>query len=254
MGAAREGCTQPSLGGATPRRLPLQRHDVVAIGFNFVSSSAAAVLAVLQFGERTSAWHWVLGGVSVLGATAGLTAAAMHGNRVRSAAERRKRSQLVRSLIEDSFRGTIAQMSRAPASTAGVVFLPNRAGELETAFTYNKQGKPDGDLRFKPYVGCTGHAWATKKQAFADLARATPKELETTWKLSPDYVARTTHLKAIVSTPMWAWDDPERLIGIVSVDCDVADEECQLGSPRSLNEALQLAKLIARILTLADVV
>jgi hypothetical protein len=56
----------------------------------------------------------------------------------------------------------------------------------------------------------------------------------------------------VVSTPIWADDVLERLVGIVGVDSEVPDAECGLTSQRSLDTALQPAALVARILSLAE--
>lgn len=102
---------------------------------------------------------------------------------------------------------------------------------------------------------CTGHAWATGEQTFADLSLATPSQLAETWKLSPEYITLTQHPQGVVSTPIRAWDDPERMVGIVSVDCEVPNSESGLTSQPSLDAALALAAAsVARILSLAELV
>jgi hypothetical protein len=64
----------------------------------------------------------------------------------------------------------------------------------------------------------------------------------------------TSDIKAIVSTPIWTSERPEHLIGIVSIDSTVGHGEGGLLSQESLDEALQLAAVMAQILELAELV
>lgn len=236
------------LRGLRNRYRYLRRRDVSALGWNVASTGSAAVLAVLEFGDAANLLHWALGGTIVLGSTVNLAESAVH----RTAEEREKRRRLARSLIEDLYRGVIPQMSSCPDKTGGVIFLPDEHGVLRTAFTYNKKGRPDNNLSFRPLEGCTGHAWDTKAQTYADLEKTTPSQLQETWKLSPEYVTLTQHLKAVVSTPIASADDPNQYIGIVSIDSEVSASECGLLSDASLDVALQFAASVACILSLAD--
>jgi glucose uptake protein GlcU len=232
----------------------LRRHDTVAIGLNLVATTITAVLGVLQFSEQATVWHWAGGGAIVLATAGYLVESAARSNSAHNAAERETRRRLARSLIEDLFKGAVPLVSKYPDKTAGVVFLPDATGVLVTEFTYNKKGKPDSNLKFGPLEGCTGHAWYTGEQTYADLAEATPAELERTWKLSPEYITLTQHLGGVVSTPIRAWDDPERMVGIVSVDCEEKNSDSGLTLQPSLDAALSLAASMACILDLAELV
>jgi hypothetical protein len=190
----------------------------------------------------------------VVAAVLAAVEALVRGNLTRDSAEREKRRRLARSLIEDVCAAAIRLMSSCPEKTAAVVFRPDQKEVLRTEFTYNKQDKPDRNLQFGRLEGATGHAWATGTQTVAKLSEVSEEELEQTWKLSPEYIRLTAHLKVVVATPIPSLDDPATLLGIVTVDSEVPDDQCGLTSEKSLDEALQLAKLLARILTLAELV
>jgi hypothetical protein len=231
----------------------LHGHDLASLAFTFVGSSAATGLTLLQF-PQTGPGHWILGGAVVLAATAGSAVTLGAGNRTRGARDRARRQRLARSIVEDVLRGSIASLSARPDHTGAVVFLPSEDGSLQSVYTYNKRGKADGELRFEKWQGATGHAWGEQDQTIALLDRAPASDLRERWKLSADQIAMTAHLKVVVATPIWATDDSERMVGIVSIDSDLPDAECQLTSDRALDEAIQLAQLLAHVLTLADLV
>lgn len=148
-------------------------------------------------------------------------------------------------------------MTARPDKTGCAVFLPDDIRDprvLDTVYAYNKEDAPDRELKLQPFQGSAGHAWAMRRQTVALLGEVSAFDLEQTWKLTPEQIRLTQHLKVIVSTPIWAWEDPDQLIGVVSVDSELEDSECRLSSPRSLSAALELAEMIARILSLADLV
>jgi hypothetical protein len=234
-------------------RLHLRQHDLLTLALNAVGWVAAAILTMLQF-QTLSPLHFLVAVVMIIAPTAASLLTTMRGNRARDVAEREKRRKLAGSVVEDACRIAIKSMSRCPEATGAVVFLPDESGGLQTAYAYNKRGKPDSNLQFEKYQGATGHAWGTGEQTIARLSEVPEDELAQKWKLSPEYIKLTEHLKIVVATPIWDWNDSERMVGVVSIDCEVPDEECGLTSPESTDEALQLAALLARILTLAELV
>jgi hypothetical protein len=152
-------------------------------------------------------------------------------------------------------RISVEQLRRScPVSqTDGVVvFLPDPSGVLQTAYTFNKADKPDSDLRFERHQGVVGDAWARRTQMVAYLDEVTEQDLRQTWKLSPEYISRTLYLKTIVATPIRSANDPDRILGIVSVDIDLPNDKCGIASEESQDEALQLARMLADIMNLSD--
>jgi hypothetical protein len=157
--------------GFLTRYRHLRWHDVVALGLNTVSWAAAAVLSVLQFGDKTSAGHWLLALLVVVGAVGGVAESAVQSNVTRSASERRKRRLLAGALVEDAFGGAIRVMSKRPEETAGVLYLPDASNVLRPAFLRRKSGDVQDHLAWATWVGCTGHAWGARRQTWADVGR-----------------------------------------------------------------------------------
>lgn len=241
---------------AALRRYRLRAQDGAVLALNLVGTGAGAMLTVLQFPDPT-ALHVLAGIIVVLGSVGAAAAALASANKLQDDASRATRKRLAASLVEDLCRATVKLASRCPDHTGMVVFLPSDqrgSNMLEATYEFNKTGKADANLRFGKYEGVAGHVWATGEQAFARLSEVSPEDLRLTWKLSPEYVSRTAHLKVVVATPIWAVDNPEQLLGVVTLDSECADEECELTSDESLDEALQSAQVLAQILKLADLV
>jgi hypothetical protein len=195
--------------------------------------------------------------IVVLGTLSASAVALAAGNKAQDDAGRETRKRLAEALVEGLCRSTVKLASACPEQTGLVVFLPaGSAGmeHLETAFSFNKKGRPDASLRFGRYEGVAGHVWATGEQAFARLDTVSEDDLHRTWKLSAEYIRLTAHLKIVVGTPIRAPDNPDRILGVVTLDSDVSDAECGLASEESLEEAAQCAHVLAQILTLAQLV
>lgn len=230
----------------------LRRHDWYAPSATCAGTGLFAALTVMQFSQPTIV-HGVLAVGGVVLTTTAAAIPLVRGNSERSANERQRRHLLARSLIEAAFAGAVRAMSNRPEQTGGFVYLPAGTNPdlLRPVFAHNKQGPVDEHLSWAKWVGCTGHAWGSQRQTGADLARTTAAELEEKWKLSPNAIKLTSELKAIVSTPIWSSEAPQRLIGVVSIDSTAPHEESNLLSQDSLEEALLLAATIALVLELA---
>lgn len=237
------------------RRFHLHGHDLAVLALNCTSWSAGALLAVLQFPpDGRSPLVWGTATVVVLAATVGATLTQAQGNAGRDRLDRDRRRRLARSIVEDACRAAISGLSTCPERTGAIVFLPRGDGKLESTFTFNKRGKPDSELSFEKWQGATGHAWGVRDQVVALLDQAPASELRDRWKLTPDQIALTSRLKVVVATPIWSPEDPETMLGVVSIDSDVPNSECQLASEQSLDDAIELAQLLAHVLILADLV
>ena len=231
----------------------LRRHDFPAVAFSTGGIAAATLLAKLQFSESNPAL-WALGVLAIVSSAFGAAESLVRGNIAQDTEERRTRRMLAQSLIHDICDGAVREMSHCPEKTGVIVFLPEDDGLLHAAFTYHKDDRPDRALAFRPLQGCTGHAWDTEKQTVARLGEVTEEDLRMTWKLTAEQIAVTRHLKMVVSTPIWALDNSELKLGVVSVDTEAEEVDCQIASEESLSEALQLATILAGVLRLADLV
>lgn len=241
---------------ALPRDIQLlSRYEWIVLSVSAAAVSANGIIAGLQFDHPTP-WHWILICAAVLLTTAVSAASLVRGSVIRDAAARQKRQQLARSLVEDAFKTAIAQMSKCPDQTGGVVYLPDSADSdlLVPQFCYNKPGTVEDQLTFRSYVGCTGHAWAMHEQTCADLADVAADELQRTWKLSPNQIKLTSDLKTIISTPIVSSGDPNRFLGVVSIDCRAPNSECDLLSHEARTRAKEHAAMVALILELAELV
>jgi hypothetical protein len=231
----------------------LRPNDIPPLLLSTGGIAAATLLAELQFAE-SNAGLWVLGAAVVLLSGLGAAESLIRGNIAQDTAERRKRRTLARSLIHGICDAAVREMSACPDKTGVIVFLPEDDGLLHATFTYHKDDRPDRGLAFRPLQGCTGHAWDTGRQTVARLEEVTEEDLRLTWKLTAEQITATRHLKMVVSTPIWAGDDPEQKLGVVSVDTEGDEADCQIASEESLNEALQLATMLSAVLKLADLV
>ncbi|MFN0070770.1 MAG: hypothetical protein ACKVVP_04685 [Chloroflexota bacterium] len=229
----------------------LRLHDIWAIIFGLIGTTANAGLALAQF-QTLTIGHWAMATLMVLAPAFGVAEALTRGNINRSAEERDKRQRIVRKLVEDTCGTVVRLMSACPSQTGCIVFLPDSDGLLYPRFAYNKENQPDRNVSFRPLVGCTGHAWGQGRQTRANLSEATSVDLATTWKLSPEQITLTAHLRTVVSTPIWNEDAPDVMLGVVTVDSQADETTCGITTDESADEARQLAVLLARILKLAD--
>ena len=232
----------------------LRQHDIVALVANLGGWIAAATLTVKQFGSSAGPEHAALAAAMIVGPALAVVEGAILSNTQRSARERAKRTELAQSLVEDAFRTAVLLMSKCPERTGGVVYLPdpNDADRLVPTFIHNKDGDPSEKLSWNKHVGCVGHVWATGKQHLARLSEATAEDLALTWKLTKQQIALTNDLKTILSTPIMSPDEPSRMVGVVSIDCTVPDDECDLSSDVASERAWLHATTVAEILLLAE--
>jgi hypothetical protein len=237
------------------RRLHLGWHDLIVLGLNFLSWTAGASLAVLQFPvESRSSGIYAGGVIMALAPSVVAIVTQISGNTKRSREELERRRKLATSIIEDLCRAVTKIMSACPDRTGVVVFLPTSSGVLQTTYTFNKNDRPDNDLQFEKHQGVVGDAWARGELMVGNLEEVTEQDLRQIWKLSPEYISRTSHLKTIVAVPIRSADDPEQIIGIVSIDSDLPNDQCGIASDESQDEALQFARMLAHIMKLADLV
>lgn len=235
------------------KRYRLRRLDFLALGLTFIGVSGTTGLTLAQFGSPSL--PLVVVGLVVIVVTVGGAALGLAvENEAQDAKERATRQELAGALVENLCRTTVRAISRCPAQTGVIVFLPDGGDILKSTYTFQKDKKPDRNLRFAKYEGATGHAWATGEQVWARLDEATEADLARTYKLSPEYIKLTAHLKVVVATPIWAVDDPRRMLGVVSIDSEATGDESGLLSEESLHEALELAVGLARIMTFAKLV
>jgi hypothetical protein len=234
-------------------RYRLRRLDYLALACTLIGVSGTTVLTLAQFGSPS--WPLIVVGIVVIVVTVGGSALGLAvENEAQDARERATRRELAGALVEDLCRSTIRGISRCPAKTGAVVFLPDSDGVLASAYTFQKEQMPDRNLRFAKYEGATGHAWATGEQTWARLDEATEEDLARIYKLSPEYIRLTAHLKVVVATPIWSVDSPRRMLGVVSIDSEASPDASGLLSDESLEAALELAVGLARILTFAKLV
>ena len=232
----------------------LSRYDWTALALTFVGSGASGVLT-LVLTPQSSVNMWAIALVVIIPvATAGSVAISLlAGNRKRSAEEREKRRLLARYLIEDYREIVVKDLSERPESTGATVYFPGEDGRLHPIYRHNKKGKPDENLAFAPLEGATGHAWSRGEQAAANWEDTTDEALRLTWKLTPEIVKLTEHLKATVSTPMFSRDQA-RVVGVVTVDCEAPNSVSGLLSEESVRGALQHAQHLSGILELGNLV
>jgi hypothetical protein len=155
--------------------------------------------------------------------------------------------------IEDQLGASIQHMTRRVDETGAVIYYPATAlgatPVLVPVVAHNKRESFRGLTRFEKWQGCVGEAWGFGEQRVADLASVSDGMLRRQWKMRPDQIASTKHLKAVVSTPIWDSGDPKSLIGMVSFDSTVSAVRSGLTSPASLEEAARCAALLARIVS-----
>lgn len=235
----------------------LKTGDVSILGLNAAALAASVSLNLAQFPER-SLFHWGFGLLAIVLPSLLLTETLVQSRNVQSEKEWKRRWELAQSLFEDACRATMPLMTKVPDRAGALVFLPegSKAGPqmLIARLKYNKQNKPDRDLRFERWQGCAGHGWARGDQMVADLAEVSEQELAQTWKLTPEQIAMTRHLRLVVSTPIRADGDPEKVLGMLAVDSEVDNDACGLKDVASLDEAWQLALLVGRILQHTEIV
>ena len=115
-------------------------------------------------------------------------------------------------IIEDILRAAVHSASVLPGQTGAFLYVPNEENsKLVPKCSYNKEGKPDENIQFEKHQGCTGHAWGTNQQVFADLEYSDDEDLEETWKLTPNQIALTRHIKAVLATPIFSTSGSYRL-------------------------------------------
>lgn len=231
----------------------LRKGDIQTLALSLTYLTTSTGLTLMQFAE-VGVLHVLLGAIVIALGTTITAEPLVRGNQRRDREEQRKRRQLVEPIIESICQAAVREMSRRPDVTGCILYLPDKEGVLQTAFSYNKRGKPDAQLSFRALEGCAGHTWARGEQAVARLDPGNPDEPARTWKLSPEYVRLTAHVQVVVSTPIWSPDDANRMIGVITVDCEASDQECGIGSDESLGEALLLAAVVAHVLNLAELV
>jgi GAF domain-containing protein len=108
--------------------------------------------------------------------------------------------------------------SDAKARSCLLLLSVNSKECLSIAF-YNGDFSPhEKKLCFQQRAGLAGHVWEFKKVAIADLDAITADELEMIWKLHPDEIQHTKHLKSILAVPVFIDGDVEQFIGVLAVD------------------------------------
>lgn len=131
-------------------------------------------------------------------------------------------AQTHRDLAEASIEVLLRQ---AQALTGGeqrgarsCLFLVGTDDRLHIAYDVSMQDAPDRGISFARLQGCAGHAWGMNEQTGADLRDANPEILRNVWKLTPDQISLTNHLRGILCTPVRDPDNPDRVIAVHSLD------------------------------------
>jgi hypothetical protein len=238
------------------KRLPgpyahLRRRDALPVGLSFIGPGAATAVALLSMNPPTTL-AFVIGVIATVAPGLFTVDSLARTHQADDASEREKRRGLARLLLGEVFATAAQLVSTVPGKTGVMLFVPDNAGDLRVMFAHNKEGKPDSELVLTPPAGCTGHAWWSEKQTWADLSQVTDDDLAQTWKLTSTQIRLTTHIKAIVSTPVWSSATPKRKLGVLSVDCEEPMTVCGMADRARLDQTLAAATSTAYILELAD--
>jgi hypothetical protein len=218
----------------------LQTQAMVAGGAAFATTGGATLLSVLQFNPPTLL-HLAVGGLVVAVSTV-----AAAGGTTMVIAERTERQ--VAGAINDLMEGAIKAISSRPYVTAGVVYLPDKGQILRPQYSYNKPDPLDRMLTFDKWQGAVGQAWGSGQQTVAVLSELTEKQLRDVWKLLPNQISRTQHLKVVIATPIWDSTVSHTPCGVISIDCMELAEDCRLTTDHSLAMMRQLAASIGVVL------
>jgi NTE family protein len=111
------------------------------------------------------------------------------------------------------------------------IMLPTSHGTRIVVYQYGMTNDSDSDMQLAMDAGCSGRAWSTRKQQFADLVEA-QTVFESTWKMTREQQNKIRpDRKAMFSVPMFDLRGSSlaaqsvrqlELLGVLSVDTDTS--------------------------------
>ena len=160
---------------------------------------------------------------------------------------------LAEASIEVLLRQSQALIGGETVGARSCLFLVGADNRLHIAYDVNMQDAPDRGISFAPLQGCAGHAWGMNEQTGADLRDATQEILRNIWKLTPDQISLTIHLRGILCTPVRDPDDPDRVIAVHSLDWTIHLDPEEL--PAALwDQLMEASAVLAGLLRMGGIV
>jgi hypothetical protein len=120
----------------------------------------------------------------------------------------------IQNILELALRSVEAQ-DGVGDYRANIMLVEN--SKLVIRFHYRMDDAPDLNVQFEKNQGCAGQSWGSGGQRCADLRQA-QKEGGPSWNLTSAQEAVTSHLGAVLSTPIFNPQNHQDILGVFNID------------------------------------
>jgi hypothetical protein len=171
--------------------------------------------------------------------------------------KRDRRLEIINSAVEKAdFENIVMQtlgflVDDLQDRRANVMVIQDKSPQaLITKYFHGDSGEsPDKNIEWEKFVGCCGKAWGVKKQYFLDLSQLSEEDLRIQLNMSPQQIACTKGLGAVVSTPLRDTKDRNTIIGVLNCDSKKPLSESGFTDIMYLKAFDQHAEIISKLIT-----